>query len=151
MKKQVGLVSCMIVGSFCIYCAQGPEKPADAALGPSTFVKLAEGDLATPGATSPAIAVGAYGEIVVYLTVHPDYAVMGCEVAAQFRPDVSSAFGSTGQNVVNNALGMNSNGSTQLWGARIRVDGPELQLLLPSAVGPNPCTAPYHYIVAGVQ
>jgi len=148
--KRISMAMCMIVGSFCIYCSQGPEDHADAA-GPSMFTKLDEGDLAAPGATSPAIAVGTYGEVVVYITQHPDYVVMGCEVAAQFRPDPSTEFGSTGQNVVNNVLGMNSNGSTQVYGARVRVDGQELRLLLPTAVGPNPCQAPYHYIVAGVQ
>jgi len=131
----------LVIGSFLVYCSQsatmndpdgGPTADADTggsccAAAPFGFTKLAEGDL-VPNTPSPAIAVGAYRELVVYITVSPCHD--GVDI--RFRADASSPFGRTGQYF----------NSTE--GARLRVDGTDMQLR-----GPEGCTV--HYVVAGVQ
>jgi hypothetical protein len=135
MRIHAGVVIASIVGSFLVYCGQSSTSPDGAVVRDAkadgtcctatapTFTKLAEGDAAT-GAPTNAIPVGAYREVVVYLP----YGTL-CTMEVGFRPDASTPFGTTGQDAGEG-------------GARIRVDGTDLQLKSNCAV---------HYVVAGVQ
>ncbi len=134
MRVHAGLVIASIVGSFLVYCGQaGTSRDGavvhDAAADTGTcctataptFTKLAEGDT-TAGVPTTAVAVGAYREVIVYLSPGTN-----CVVETAFRPDASTPFGITGQFADN--------------GARLRVDGTDLQLRSDCA---------FHYVVAGV-
>jgi len=134
-------IACMILGSFCVYCGQsamhhggdGPVSDASASTDanpptPPVFTKIIEGDLAE-GASSPTLSVGAYRQVVVYLTTSGQCVN---ETDAKFRPDANTQFGYTGQSISDYGPG----------GGLLRVDGPDMILVASCAI---------HYAVAGVQ
>jgi hypothetical protein len=143
MRRKLSIALCIIAGSFFLYCGQSAMNVmngGDGGVGDAnaqqsgcctptapTFTKIAEGDL-TANMPSPDISVGAYREVVVYLS-----ACFGSggvrQSTAKFRPDANTPYGYTGTDLTNG-------------GGRVRVDGSDLQLV--SACSP-------HYIVAGVQ
>jgi hypothetical protein len=155
--RKVGMALCMVVGAFIIHCGQsamngstnadGFLKDAMGQMGGTccpppgqTFTKLAEGDL-TMGSSSSVIPVGAYREVVVYMSKVPSSACStapGPNLKVQFRPSSSDAFGTTGQVVFVDD------------GGRFRVDGPDMQLVLTNAGICTPALSG-HYVVAGVQ
>ena len=141
VRIQAGLIIAAIAGSFFVYCGQAAttndgavvhDAHADGTCCAATapvFTKLAEADLAGNSVSAP-VAVGAYRQIVVYITRGPAGITGGCSLAYEFRADASSPFGTTGQ--------------TSSWGGQIRVDGTDVRLHAP-------CSDSYHYVIAGVQ
>jgi hypothetical protein len=139
----------MLLGAFLIYCGQSamnktPAKPdggfVKGAMGQQgstcctppaqTFTKLWEGDV-TPMAPSPAIAVGAYRELVLY---YIDNGYSSTFLVAKFRPDSSTDF------LMTSALfaGTKSNVSA----GRLQVNGSDVQFSTGAQI---------HIVVAGVQ
>lgn len=141
MRLHPGLIIASIAGSFFVYCGQAAttndgdivkDGHADGTCCAATapvFTKLADADLAGTSTSAP-IAVGAYRQIVVYITRGPTGITGGCALSLEFRADASSPFGTTGQ--------------TGSWGGQFRVDGTDVRLRAP-------CTDTYHYVIAGVQ
>ena len=144
MKTKLSMAGCMILGSFLIYCGSGGDHFAGDAMGdsgttctttPPMFTKLAEGDLAANSSSQP-IAVGAYREVVVYVSGVTTAACTSTSLfAPAFRPDANTPFGFTGQTIIVS--------TSVVSGGRLRVDGADLML--------KSIACPAHFVVAGVQ
>jgi hypothetical protein len=149
MKRILEYTVAILLGTLALHCASsgshghGPNDGALDGIGHAdadtgsccqltapTFTKLAEGDLqasSTQSATSPAIAVGAYRQVIIYQSG----CAYGSSLTARFRPDASTVFGGTGQ-------------ITTYYGGQLRVDGSDMVLVYGDQTS---C----HYVVAGVN
>jgi len=108
-----------VASPSCVACAQG-------------FMKLAEFDLAA-GATSPTVAVGNYGEVVIYTSSPTFNECVNLATNVMFRPDANTVFGLTGSAIDYN-------------GGRVQVNGSDMQMSLQCDSG----TGSLHVVVAGV-
>jgi hypothetical protein len=154
MRNRVGIVLCIFIGSFFLYCSQsamtglgrgnrdggsggGPVGDAlaqSSGSGPQTFTKLAEGDFSAQNLSSGIINVAGYHNVVFYWS--GDFSCATLEVYE--RLDASSPFGQF----------MTFSGSPPL-SMRFPVDGTEMRLDANYKGGT--CTDQLHYIVAGVS
>jgi hypothetical protein len=170
LQRKLPLAFVMILGSFAVYCSQsaihgidgmqggdgGPGQGDGAFVGDAnaqtmpgaccaaaapTFNTLAEKDLAVNSSnalpvpfTTASVDVSAYQEVVVIVALTGSCTLGSSPVL--FEAPGSSVFGSTGQLVTE--------------GARVRVDGPQMELRF-NATGPgSPCSGNVHYVVEGV-
>lgn len=164
MTSRHALLAGAVAGALLMYCGQ-TMAPPDAQMirdargqtdGPIAgsccippaprFDKLAEGELRFGVAgnanqtKSDTVTVSAYREVVVYVRKTLDTLQGTCprKITVNFSASGSSTMGATGQDVSN--------------GARVRVDGTDLQLELGDPFETyKGCGITFSYVVAGVQ
>jgi hypothetical protein len=139
-------ISACVNGDGCCPAGCNSNTDSDCAccvLGRPTFVKLAEGTLTIGALVSDPIHVGAYTEIMVYVSA----SLAGSGACPrldppQFRSDPALPFATTGRLI--DIAGFR--------GGRLPVDGSELRLSMGNPAQFPGCTSvSYHYVVAGVQ
>jgi hypothetical protein len=129
LSARFPFVLALVCGSFSVYCVQsavqGSDPTAKADCGtpatPPAFTELASGIAQNPG-TSEAIDVSAYREVVLQVTPSSKSCTLGA-IRPSFRQADDEVFAYTGQDF------QSSVGAPVAPGGRIRVDGPQLQLV----------------------